>query len=340
MSKQVGAENPSVFSTLTEHESTRAAPPPLKKLTHAVDAYGMTRTEIKLSVDNIRSRAKLIAVVEVGFPTPPALTALTAPLSTPAMTPFDIRQRDRASSLFTQGHGRHSIRWFDDREQSFLGQSLVDWLIDDANVPGVHDAVLEAQSLLDGGWVTMVQAPPRSDRPAVNTAVNTNTPTPTTFQLQAVYRLMEMRWVEVGRTEPQRGPTCAFTTTTSLMFALPESPVGGGCDGIVLNVTVFAVEEDGGSSLSPPSSPTSAASAASSSTASSSSASSPHHVVATGTVALVDLLQQVGGWLVGPRQFNYPINVVPRPRPSTASVPLRPRNTAVCRPTPWPPPTS
>ena len=264
----------------------------------------MTRTEIKLSVDNIRSRAKLIAVVEVGFPTPPALTAHSAPLTT--MTPFDIRQRDRASSLFTQGHGRHSIRWFDDREQSFLGQSLVDWLIDDANVPGVHDAVLEAQSLLDGGWVTMVQAPPRSDRPAVNT-VNTATPTPT-FQLQAVYRLMEMRWVEVGRTEPQRGPTCAFTTTTSLMFALPESPVGGGCDGIVLNVTVFAVEEDGGSSgssLPPPTSPTAAASSSTTS-----STTSPHHVVATGTVALVDLLQQVGGWLVGPRQFNYPINVV------------------------------
>ena len=294
--KQIGGGNPSVFSRLDESVDVVSRLKPKASMTHARDSYGMTRTELSVSIDGLRTRKRLMAVVEVGFP-----ASSPAPEQTNGtMSAQQIRQRDRAASLHTQGHGRNSIQWYDENKKTFTGQSLVDWLIDDLNVPGVHDAVLEAQSLVEGGWILMAGAPPVADTPSAQGRVGD------TFNLQSIYTSLAMRWVEIGRTEPRRGPSCGFTTTTSLMFALPNSPQGGGADGIVLTTTVFAIDEDAGGSGQPRAASSSVDSDIDLKRVDAKGTS----VVAVGTVALSDLLSSPGGWLVGPRQHNYPIKLL------------------------------
>ena len=282
--KAPGAGNPAVFSLLDENRSVAAAAPPSRRSassTSSTDPYGMTRTEIGVSIEGLQTRRRMMAVIEVGFP-----SSSPEPCDNGRMSALQIRQRDRTSSLFTSGHGRRSIQWEDEERQTFTGQALVDWLIDDANVPGVHDAVLEAQSLVEGGWILLDGAPRSGGGRAQDL-----------FQLTSRYRVIEMKWVEIGRTEERRGPSVSFGTTTSLMFALPGSSHGGGADGIVVATTIFGLSDDNDER--------------SGDSGNGSGSGSGTSVLVSGTVALSDLLSSPdpGGMLVGPKSMQYPICV-------------------------------
>ena len=341
---QVGATNqaqqplpPGVYSLLNEDGTSRSGPNGVlnshnarqtqKRLraekngqgdTTGKDAMGMTRTELHVGVENIRTRKRLMAVIEVGFPVASKISGGDGNPGGKKLPDNHIQLRDRVAMLFTSGHGRNCIRWTNEEQHSFTGQALVDWLIDEGQVTGgIHEAVSEAQKVVESGWVMMIQ-PPTADSIGAKAADGEKASRPgDMFALSAVYKTCEMRWVEVGRTEPRRGPSANFNATTSLMYALPASPTGGGTDGIVITVTVFALAESGGNSSGKRAilagSPTGNRMGVDGDFKALLGASFENpdqvEVVATGSVALCDIVNRSEGWLCGPAPMQFPISL-------------------------------
>jgi hypothetical protein len=326
---------PGVYSLLNEDGTTRSGPNvalnthnarQTQKRLHAEkdgkgdttgkDAMGMTRTELHVGVENIRTRKRLMAVIEVGFPVATKSGSTGGGKKRPDN---HIQLRDRVAMLFSSGHGRSSIRWTNEEQHSFTGQALVDWLIDEGQVTGgIHEAVTEAQKVVESGWVVMIQ-PPAAETASAQAANADGASRPgDIFALSAVYKTCEMRWVEVGRTEPRRGPSANFNTTTSLMYALPASPTGGGADGIVITVTVFALAEDGVGKRndkrmmlggSPTSNKMDVDGNFKALLGTSFDNPDQVEVVATGSVALCDIVNRSEGWLCGPAPMQFPISL-------------------------------
>ena len=102
----------------------------------------------------------------------------------------------------------------------------VDWLIDEGQVTGgIHEAVSEAQKVVESGWVMMIQ-PPTADSIGAKAADGEKASRPgDMFALSAVYKTCEMRWVEVGRTGPSLPLPCPWPVTTarSTTFRAPSA---------------------------------------------------------------------------------------------------------------------
>ena len=101
------------------------------------------------------------------------------------------------------------------------------------------------------------------------------------------------------------------------MYALPASPTGGGTDGIVITVTVFALAESGGNSSGKRAilagSPTGNRMGVDGDFKALLGASFENpdqvEVVATGSVALCDIVNRSEGWLCGPAPMQFPISL-------------------------------